>query len=90
MSDSDNALIYLYTTSGCHLCEQAEAVVAPHLSAYSLQIEPVEIADDDALLDFYGDRIPVIRLAGCDVELGWPFDEALAKEYIEAMLAKAG
>jgi len=70
----------LYGTLGCHLCDDAEALLAPLLSSVSAaigtdcEIECIDIADDDALLERYGTRIPVLRRIADDVELGWPFD----------------
>jgi hypothetical protein len=71
--------LYLYSTAGCHLCEQAEALLQPLLRAGLLHLQVVEISHDDTLVRRYGVRIPV--LAGVDgkgewQELGWPFDEA--------------
>ena len=69
--------INLYTTSGCHLCEQVEAMIAylfesaPLLKA-KFDILLVEIANDDDLMMRYGERIPV--LSHCNSELGWPFE----------------
>lgn len=65
--------VLLYTTLGCHLCEKALAQLI-HLQreGIRMQIESVEIADDDALMDSYGIRIPVVRVE--DREIGWPFD----------------
>jgi hypothetical protein len=77
--------LYLYTTLGCHLCDDAAAVVVPLLRELAVELIPVEIADDDAMVEFYGERIPVIRLEGATIELAWPFDTALARQYIEAM-----
>ncbi len=65
--------LLLYTTSGCHLCEQAEAL----LQCAGALVEMVEIADDEALLERYGMRIPVLRHRETDRELGWPFDAAM-------------
>ena len=73
--------IRLYTTAGCHLCEQAEAMVTYLLDNESslkslLQLELVEIANSEALMERYGVRIPVLMLesqAG-PTELGWPFE----------------
>jgi len=59
----------LYTTSGCHLCDLAAAI----LDAQHLRYESVDIADDDTLFDRYGIRIPVL-VDGKGRELGWPFD----------------
>lgn len=61
--------LLLYTTSGCHLCELAAAL----LDARNLSYRSVDIADDDALFDRYGVRIPVLA-DGQGRELGWPFD----------------
>lgn len=65
-------IVTLYTTLGCHLCEQAHAMLL-HLSAngWALEIDTVEIADDDDLIEKYGIRIPVLKTGG--QELGWPF-----------------
>ena len=58
-----------YTTSGCHLCQHAEAILEQ--GGHSFQA--VDIADDMSLMEQYGVRIPVVK----DVsgrELAWPFD----------------
>jgi glutaredoxin len=61
--------IELLTTLGCHLCEQAETLLRQALP--TAQIEKIDIAEDDALIEAYGERIPVVRYAGR--ERGWPF-----------------
>ena len=68
--------VLLYTTLGCHLCEQAHAQLLHLQQQYpdrgsQIEIETVEIADDDALMNQYGIRIPVIRVH--ESEIGWPF-----------------
>lgn len=67
--------ITLYTTLGCHLCELALHLLqqAQQAQGLELQIVEVEIADDDELMERYGIRIPVLRVA--NAELGWPFDD---------------
>jgi len=65
-------MLTLYTTSGCHLCEQAEALLA----RAGLAFRPVEIADDPALFDGYALRIPVLHRCDTGAELDWPFDGA--------------
>jgi 2-C-methyl-D-erythritol 4-phosphate cytidylyltransferase len=74
--------VLLYTTQGCHLCEQAEALLLPLLRTEMLQMQSVEIADDDALIERYGIRIPVIRMSDSDEELGWPFDWAMLQGFL--------
>lgn len=64
--------ILLYSTSACHLCEQALAVIEPLLQGRSLQI--VDIVEDEQLMQRYAIRIPVLGLEDApDVDLGWPF-----------------
>ena len=63
------ARIELLTTLGCHLCEQAEALVRQ--AAPGLPVVQIDIADDDQLIAQYGEIIPVLRYQGR--ELRWPF-----------------
>lgn len=66
--------IKLYTTQGCHLCEQALALLLhARDNGYELEISEVEIADSEPLMARYGIRIPVIQPTASDRELGWPF-----------------
>ncbi len=74
--------LYLYTTLGCHLCEQAESLLLPHLTALNYQLQAVEISDSDQLMDAYGIRIPVIRREDSGAELGWPFDTELLLTFL--------
>lgn len=87
-------VLRIYTTLGCHLCEQMEALVA-RLSKADLRFEHIEIVDDEALLERYGRRIPVlIDERGVEVlegnvsfaevacwlrQQGWLDDQALAE-----------
>lgn len=67
----------LYGTTCCHLCEQAEAV----LQAVGVKAEHIDIAEDDALLEKYGVRIPVVKREDTGEELGWPFDGYAVKRF---------
>lgn len=82
MTGSTTTEATLYGTSACHLCELAEALLAQLLAGFDEarrpRIELVDIADDDALIDRYGSRIPVLRRAD-GAELAWPFDAAQAR-----------
>ena len=76
----------LYGTSACHLCEVAEALLAQVLAGFAEtqrpQIELVDIADSDALIERYGTRIPVLRREADGVELAWPFDALQAQQLL--------
>lgn len=61
----------LLGTRGCHLCEQAEGLLVKAAGARPLRWRYTDIADDEQLLAVYGQRIPVLRRAG--LELDWPF-----------------
>lgn len=62
----------LFTTSNCHLCDQAAALLHHH----SKQLIQVEISDNDELLAIYGVRIPVLQRSDNLSELDWPFNTA--------------
>ena len=63
----------IYTTLGCHLCEQAITMLQPLQMKGIISISEVDIADDDELLETYGVRIPVLRRQDNNAELDWPF-----------------
>jgi len=66
----------LYGTLGCHLCEEAEAILieALGLTTVQNQVQKVDIAEDEQLSETYGIRIPVLRDIDTGTELHWPFD----------------
>ena len=78
--------IILYTTAGCHLCEQAQAILETLASLNGLQWRAVDIADDPALVDLYGLRIPVVKMETAVADIGWPFDEAALINYLQSYL----
>ena len=64
----------LYVTAGCHLCDEAKAVLAE--AGLGDHVQAVEIGYDAALADRYGWRIPVLRIEPGGCELDWPFSAA--------------
>ena len=71
----------LYGTLGCHLCDEAEAVLLPLLSA-ECSIECIDISDSDQLIAQYGTLIPVLQRLRDGAELRWPFVSAQAHEFL--------
>ncbi len=61
-----------YTTEGCHLCEQAWALVLSVELAGHMQ--QVEIINSEADVASYGTRIPVIKINLTERKNGWSFD----------------
>ena len=71
------------TTVGCHLCEKAEQLLTVlQADGLEMDIVPVEIANDEELMDRYGIRIPVVRVS--DRELGWPFNLETLQGFLTA------
>lgn len=64
--------VRLLGTSACHLCEQAEVLLAQVACAQPLTWTTLDIAYDEVLLERFGTHIPVLQTASGDV-LYWPF-----------------
>ena len=56
--------ITLYTRDGCHLCDDAKAVLDRVREQTGEGYAEVDIATDPELTAEYGDRIPVVLLDG--------------------------
>ena len=62
----------LLTKPGCHLCEEAKTVVdsaidkfkSDHSSENPIELTEVNILEDQALLEKYGEEIPVLQING--------------------------
>lgn len=59
-----NARVTLYSRPGCHLCEQARAVVEQVCAELDEEYVEVSIDDDPALRDRFGEEIPVTFVDG--------------------------
>lgn len=66
-------ILLLYTTAGCHLCEQAGALLDVLKTQHQVSVEAVEISVSEELVEQYGIRIPVVKNKDTEEELGWPF-----------------
>jgi hypothetical protein len=87
--------VLFFTTQGCHLCEQAQAII-PSVLEYAnqmrastnlsrLQLQLVEISEEAALVQRYGSRIPVLLIEHTGQELGWPFDQTKLFGFLTGM-----
>jgi glutaredoxin len=56
--------VTLYSRPGCHLCDDARAVLQRLQARARFALEEVDITADDALHRRYVERIPVIVLEG--------------------------
>jgi predicted DCC family thiol-disulfide oxidoreductase YuxK len=66
--------LVLLSTDHCTLCDRALDLLLsmPELRGWQLRV--VDVADDAALLERYGERLPVLRIGVR--ELDWPFAAA--------------
>ncbi len=73
-------MLTLYSTWGCHLCEEAEAL----LRAAGLEFTLVDIVDDPTAFASYRTEIPVVTKLQEEhlTELKWPFDAAALQRFI--------
>jgi glutaredoxin len=57
-------VVTLYAKPGCHLCEDARAVVERVSAQRSFDLREVDVTLDPVLFREYGERIPVLSLDG--------------------------
>ena len=76
--EEPEAQLTLFSTSACHLCELAEALLMPWVArGWVVCVE--DISESDELFHRYGLLIPMLRRHDTGAELRWPFDaEGLA------------
>lgn len=78
-----SAHITLYSTSHCHLCEQAEAMLTSLAMRHELSWTAIEIADDADLLARFELKIPVLQRQDNGHLLCWPFKQAAILDFIK-------
>ena len=76
-------LLELMTTEGCHLCEHATPLLVAGLDPNLFEVDLVDIAFDDQLMNLYATRIPVLVDSQSGAELDWPFDMQQRAEFVE-------
>ena len=64
MTASGQARVVLYGRAGCHLCDDARAVVARVRARHPFELREVDVSLDPVLYREYGERIPVLALDG--------------------------
>ena len=56
--------VIIYSRPGCHLCDEARAVIERVRAAEGFDFDEIDIERDDGLLRDYGIRIPVVAVDG--------------------------
>ena len=77
--------ITLYGRPGCHLCDEARAVLERVRAEIPFEVQSVNIEEDEALLRTYLERIPVVALDGEDV-----YDYVVDEADLRTRLATVG
>jgi glutaredoxin len=80
--------VVLYTREGCHLCQDALAVLRQCAKAYPLQIEEIDVDQDPHLAAEYGEKVPVIAIDGRPRLWGRP-NAALLRRLLRAREGKS-
>jgi len=57
-------VVTLYGKAGCHLCEEARAVVERVRARHPFELREVDVTLDPNLFREYGERIPVLAVDG--------------------------
>jgi len=73
-------VVTLYGRPGCHLCDEARAVLERIKSTQPFRLEEIDIESDDALFKRYLERIPVIALDGEELFDLFVEEEALRRK----------
>jgi hypothetical protein len=76
------ARVVLYGKPGCHLCDDARAVVERVCADLGESFEEVSILDDPALLARFGEEIPVTFVDGRQHDF-WRVDEQRLRAALE-------
>ena len=58
--------VTLYSRPGCHLCDDALAVLERVRATHPFRLQQIDIEADDALFKRYLERIPVIAIDGAE------------------------
>lgn len=56
--------IEIYSRPGCHLCDEAKAVIEPFSRRYALEVKVTDVDSSAELRAAYGAEIPVILING--------------------------
>ena len=71
--------ITLYTRPGCHLCDDARAVIEGVCADLGESFEEVDISADDELEDRFGEDVPVTFVDGRQHDF-WRVDEGRLRQ----------
>jgi glutathione S-transferase len=74
--------VTLYGKPGCHLCDDARAVVERVRTEHPFELREIDVSLDPQLFREYGERIPVLELDGEEL-FEFHVDEAVLMERVD-------
>lgn len=74
--------LVLLSTLGCHLCDEAQALLLTLQGQIKTDVFVEDIAESDELVARYGIRIPVLQHEESGAELDWPFDVEILRQWL--------
>jgi hypothetical protein len=81
--------LLLLSTDHCSLCEKALDLLLSMPELQGLGLDVVDVADDDALLSRFADRLPVLAVRSADNSLtdtlDWPFNPAAVSGWLRQL-----
>lgn len=72
----------LYSTVGCHLCDEAGLLLEQAAKSEQIVVTVVDISERESLVNEYGIRIPVVAQPEAKQELDWPFTLEQLQEWL--------
>ena len=81
--------VVVYTRQGCHLCEHALDVLRRLGRDLEFELREVDVDADPRLTERYGERVPVVAVAGREVAEGRVGAAAVRRAIVEATAAGA-
>ncbi len=73
--------VVIYGRKGCHLCDEALAVLRAYQAKHQLRIEERDIDGDPDLAALYGEKLPVVTIGG-DVRFFGRINEVLLRRLL--------
>lgn len=58
--------VVLYSRAGCHLCDDARAVLVAEQARSPFSLEEIDVETSDELVREYGVRVPVVEVDGVE------------------------
>ncbi|MCK5871293.1 MAG: glutaredoxin family protein [Methylococcales bacterium] len=78
--------LILFSTSACHLCEQANEILGRFLVHFpKIRLELIDIAEQTQWQAQYAVKIPVLYDVSTQSELNWPFNETDVTTFIHKL-----